>query len=212
MQRALSFHAVQSQLQKAKRVDIVWDKYHKNSLKACTRNHRGNGTRRGVQGNNQLSCNWQQFLRMYGNKKGLFMFLGESLAALEVPPTKQLMKTSKQSIMSHPLKTINCNLSPCSQEEEGTTVVLNAADALKNHHNMLIRTVDKDILVLVVSFSHAYCQEKHKYGLRKVQVQNLSIYLHIKYCKALDQEWSQHYRAFMHLLVVIQCFPLLEDE
>ena len=151
---------VQSQLQKAKQVDIVWDEYHKNSLKACTRNNQGNGARRRVQGNNQLPRNWQQFLRVDGNKKELFMFLGESLTALEVPPNKQVITTIKQSILSHPPQTINCNLSPCSQEEADTRIFLHAADALKNHHNILVCTVDTDVLALAVSFSHTYCQNQ----------------------------------------------------
>ena len=42
------------------------------------------------------------------------------------------------------------------QEEVDTRVFLDAANALKNHHNISIHTFDTDALVLAVSFCHTY--------------------------------------------------------
>ena len=39
-------------------------------------------------------------------------------------------------------------------------IFLQAADSLKNHHNIPDRKVDKAVLVLAVSFYHAYCNIK----------------------------------------------------
>lgn len=148
---------MQRHLQKVKRVDIVWDEYHEKSLKNSTRNRRGSGARRRVQANNQLPRNWHQFLRVNGNKKELFTFHRESLEALKVPQNKQFITTIQQSILSYPPQTANGNLSPCSQEEAHTRIFLHAAEALKKgHHNILIRTVDTDVVVLAVSFSDTY--------------------------------------------------------
>ena len=68
---------IQSQLRRASRVDIVWDEYITNSLKAAARQKRGKGTRRRVQTNTKIPGNWQAFLRMEENKKELFAFLAQ---------------------------------------------------------------------------------------------------------------------------------------
>lgn len=66
---------IEKQLERADRVDIVWDQYLENSLKSETRKRRGKEIRRRVQGNNNLPDNWQQFLRLDANKQELFTFL-----------------------------------------------------------------------------------------------------------------------------------------
>ena len=68
---------VQSQLQKTNRVDIIWDEYIRNSLKAATRKKRGKGTRRRVQSDTKIPGNWQAFLRIDDNRKELFAFLAQ---------------------------------------------------------------------------------------------------------------------------------------
>lgn len=71
-------------LRHVKRVDIVWDEYVGNSLKATTRSDRRAGVRRRVAANNQLPRNWKEFLRVDENKCELFKFLAESTSSLEV--------------------------------------------------------------------------------------------------------------------------------
>ena len=55
---------VQGQLQHASRADVVWDQYREGSLKSQTREKRGKGVRRRVEGATNLPGNWQQFLRI----------------------------------------------------------------------------------------------------------------------------------------------------
>ena len=66
---------MQSQLSHAKRIDVVWDEYRANRLKATSKSKRGLGARRRVQAANQIPRNWQQFLRNEENKQELFPFL-----------------------------------------------------------------------------------------------------------------------------------------
>ena len=61
------------------RVDLVWDQYVPNSLKATTRSRRGRGVRRRVVSDGEIPGNWHSFLRVDDNKKELFMFLSDSL-------------------------------------------------------------------------------------------------------------------------------------
>ena len=68
---------IESQLRKASRVDIVWDEYLKDSLKANARGKRGKGTRRRVQPNTKIPTDWAAFLRIDENKVELFAFLSQ---------------------------------------------------------------------------------------------------------------------------------------
>ena len=62
-----------SQLRHVKHVDIVWDEYVENSLKAITRSERGTGVRRRDTANNQLPRNWKEFLRVDENRRELHL-------------------------------------------------------------------------------------------------------------------------------------------
>ncbi len=50
---------ITSQLQHAIRVDVVWDEYMRDSLKADTRTKRGRGIRRRVEPSSSIPGNWQ---------------------------------------------------------------------------------------------------------------------------------------------------------
>ncbi len=89
---------IQGQLQRASRVDIVWDQYHKNSLKAQTRSKRGKGIRRRVNASTNLPGNWQQFLRVDANKTELFAFLADHIQHLEA--NKQVISTNGTGVVS----------------------------------------------------------------------------------------------------------------
>ena len=56
-------------LEKVQRVDLVWDEYIPNSLKACTREKRGTGARRRVLPSVTVPRNWQDFLRSDDNNR-----------------------------------------------------------------------------------------------------------------------------------------------
>ena len=56
-------------------VDIVWDVYLQDSLKATTRGRRGEGIRRRVLPDTKLPENWQSFLISDCNETEMFKFL-----------------------------------------------------------------------------------------------------------------------------------------
>jgi hypothetical protein len=56
------FPHITSRLQHVNRLDIVWDEYVPNSLKASNREKRGKGTRRRVLSSAHIPRNWQDFL------------------------------------------------------------------------------------------------------------------------------------------------------
>ena len=74
---------IKSQLSHAKCLDVVWDEYIANSLKATTRSKRGQAARRRIQANSQIPRNWQQFLRNDENKRELFQFLAQRVVSLQ---------------------------------------------------------------------------------------------------------------------------------
>ena len=79
-------------LENVQRVDLAWDEYIPNSLKACTREKRGTGARRRVLPSVTVPQNWQDFLRSYDNKKELFTFLSERAMTIVIEG-KQIVAT-----------------------------------------------------------------------------------------------------------------------
>jgi hypothetical protein len=73
------------QMDKVSRVDVIWDAYFHNILKASTRAKRGSGQRRRVSDEALIPGNWQSFLRLDENKTELFEFLAEILGKTCVP-------------------------------------------------------------------------------------------------------------------------------
>ena len=67
------------QLETANRVDLVFDEYRQDSLKAATREKRGSGQRRKVLPNALIPCDWKGFLRVDENKTELFRYLSEKV-------------------------------------------------------------------------------------------------------------------------------------
>ncbi len=81
-----------SQLQHTSRVDVVWDEYLTDSLKADTRKKRGKYIRRGVEPSRSLPGNWLASLRTDNNKMELFDSLLPSRVA-EIDTEKQVIST-----------------------------------------------------------------------------------------------------------------------
>ena len=133
------------------RLDIVWDRYVTESLKAVTRSKRGSGVRRHVEPASTIPGNWQAFLRIDENKTELFSFLATKIATIE---------TRKQVVTTHDLDVlcINTNqqqvstLTPCTHEEADTHMLLHLKHAVQQGNNSVsIRTVDTDVVVLAVT-------------------------------------------------------------
>ena len=141
---------IKAQLRHVKRVDVVWDEYVENSLKATTRSDRGTGVRRRVAANYQLPRNWKDFLRVDENKRELFKFLAECIASLEVE--KQVISTYGKQVLSTLPRDDTSSLAPCTHEEADTRMLLHVQDAVQQgHKKILLRTVDTDVLVLTVA-------------------------------------------------------------
>ena len=76
---------IRRQLEHVNRLDIVWDAYDPNSLKANTREKRGTGIRRRVEAASNVPSNWQSFLRVNENKAELFHMLAEEVTNIHFP-------------------------------------------------------------------------------------------------------------------------------
>ena len=138
---------VEHQLDKAHRVDVVWDDYRTDSVKAQMRDMRGKGIRRRVEPNNAVPKNWAEFLRINENKTELFAFLSREIVTIS---------TDKQVICTLDRDVICCQpmdkegQSPCSHKEADSRMMVHVAHAANTYNNILIRTVDSDVVVLAV--------------------------------------------------------------
>lgn len=138
---------VKLQLDKAQRIDIVWDDYRPGTLKEQTREKRGKGVRRRVAPQNAVPKNWGEFLRHAENKKELFSFLSREV--ITIPTDKQIISTLLEDVVCRQERHTE-GLAPCSHEEADSRVMVHVADAAKEYRTVTIRTVDSDIVVLAV--------------------------------------------------------------
>ena len=98
---------------KVSRVDLVWDRYVADSLKASTRAKHGKGVRRRVVAGTIIPGDWKGFLRVESNKVELFKFLSEALLVSFSQEDKQLVITDNESAISKPLLQNLASLAPC---------------------------------------------------------------------------------------------------
>ncbi|MES9884486.1 MAG: hypothetical protein ABW185_26880, partial [Sedimenticola sp.] len=139
-------------LQLADRVDVVWDVYRPDSLKAFTRQCRGTGELLRVSGTTSLPSNWKSFLRVDGNKTGLFTFLAKSIQNFEIPAGKQMITTFHDKLLQNcPSANTDAeysDLQHCSHEEADTRMILHAAHAFRNGvGDVMIHATDTDVVV-----------------------------------------------------------------
>ena len=138
---------VTSQLQHASRVDVVFDEYLPDSLKAATRKKRGKGIRRRVEPSSSIPRNWQAFLRIHETE--LFSFLAMKIAAKETE--KQIVSTHRTDVFCTQPRDV-AGLAPCTHEEADTRMLLHVEDAVKQGYTKVsVRTVDTEVVVLAVT-------------------------------------------------------------
>ncbi|CAB4034500.1 Hypothetical predicted protein [Paramuricea clavata] len=139
--------------QRSTRVDVVWDTYIPNSLKESTREKRGKGVRRKVDGGTKLPSNWVSFLRDPLNKEELFHFLSLKVARHNWPERKTIHVTSGTSVISIGSATA---MTDCTHEEADTRIVVHILHAIQVEEakTVLVRTVDTDVLVILVGKLH----------------------------------------------------------
>ena len=96
---------------------------------------------------------WKDFLRVDNNKTDVFKFLALHVICLTVDEGKVLYATSAQDVSSSTCQAELSNLTPCSQEEADTRLILHAADAVaQGKRKVSVRTVDTDVVVLAATF------------------------------------------------------------
>ncbi|CAC5369406.1 unnamed protein product [Mytilus coruscus] len=114
---------IRKHLETVARVDVVWDAYIENSLKAATRSKRGKRIRRRVKSKNKIPQNWQSFLRDDDNKKELLSFLSQQLAQQNFAE-KVVVATNALDALCYPPHDDVSSLAPCSHEEADTRIMV----------------------------------------------------------------------------------------
>jgi len=113
-----------------------------------------------VEGQVTIPVNWPSFLRVNSNKTELFRFLSEAVLNWFDMEDKQLVITDGQEVISKPQINNVVSLSPCNHEEADSRMLLHAKHATQyGHHNILIRTVDTDVVVLAIFVAQTLAPE-----------------------------------------------------
>ncbi len=153
---------VEKELDTCERIDIIWDDYKHDSLKATARNNRGKRIRIKVNKQVKVPRNFQDFLRYSKNKQELFEFLTSNVVLIST--NKNLCVTSGKLVVliinpvlmlkfnfpGSSVVTVNYStqfLQDCDHEEADTRLALHLIDAI-NHgaRNILVCTVDTDVI------------------------------------------------------------------
>ena len=148
------------------RVDVVFDRYEKDSIKAGTRSFRkGTGSKRPVRRmvNDKevpLPNNWKQFIDLEENKADLARLLSEELSCqvadgdivtaggFESPEEVKCSPDRDPGILS------------ATHEEADTRILLHAKDSLMHgFERVVVVCRDTDVLVLLVHFKHQLSKE-----------------------------------------------------
>ena len=118
---------ITSHLQHTSRVNIIWDEYFTDSLKAGTRKKRGKGIRR-REPSSSIPGNWQTFLRTDENTMELFNFLATRIATTDTD--KQVITTHHKYVVCTQARDV-AGRAPCSHEEADTRMLIHVEDAVR---------------------------------------------------------------------------------
>ena len=144
---------IKKQLDKSTHVDVVWDAYLSSSIKELTREKRGRGIRRKVEGRNKIPSNWPDFLRDIINKQEFFTFLSSKIELTDCLEGKQIFATSGTAVIA---RGTSHRMESCDHEEADTRILIHLQDALANGcTTCLVRTVDTDVVVIIIGKFHA---------------------------------------------------------
>ena len=138
-----------SKLSDITRVDIVWDQCFDNSLKNKTREKCGRGIRRKVSLQTAIPCNWKGFLHNSKNKIELFDFLTKPVSEYQFE-NKEVQITKRNTMLTVAVAGTN-SIAIYTHKEADTGIIIRLLDAAeKGMKNIIIRTVDSDILRIVL--------------------------------------------------------------
>ncbi len=132
------------------RVDVLFDIYIANSLKASVREKRGEGRLQLVKSNVKLPLSWSKFLRIDQNKRELFKFLGNEIVESSGHSNQVLICTTEDTAISN-MEIDLSSISPCDHEESDSRIMVHVSDAVNNgHQKVSIQTVDSDVVAIAV--------------------------------------------------------------
>jgi len=137
-------------LQDVVRLDVVWDVYKEDSLKAQTRQNRGSGNNLRVANNTNMPINWKNFLRCDSNKESLFKLLASAIQEFQPPERKLVISTHGEKVVSSPISNLS-DLS-CTHEEADTRLLFHAFNSF-NHGftKLMIHATDTDVVVIAIA-------------------------------------------------------------
>jgi hypothetical protein len=126
---------ISSQLQHARRLDLVWDSYVTDSLKSTARAKRGMGVRSRVVGSAMTPAKRQTFVRVDSNN--LFQFLSMVLVESIVEHGKELVVVNVEST---PLQEDLESLGPCNNEEADSRMLHMRRDMVTGRFSFVLLT------------------------------------------------------------------------
>jgi len=119
---------------------------------------RGKGIRRKVSGNNNLPGKWAEFLHDPTNEQELFEFLSCKVTDWNCPASKQVIISGSSVISKGSIR----SMKSCNHEEADARLMVHLLEAiLDGYHKVLVRTVDIDVVVIVIgrfSYFKSICQ------------------------------------------------------
>ena len=139
-------------------MDFVFDQFFGKNVKEGTRSGRGEGSQYLFEGGfTEIPYKMAEiFLKINQNKNELNEYL--SLKLLELPYGDQIMiATYRNTSLSSPSSCSEFNtqvsVRPCEAEEADQRLVRYTLNLINNgYKNILVRTIDTDILVLLISY------------------------------------------------------------
>ncbi|KAJ8410625.1 hypothetical protein AAFF_G00195290 [Aldrovandia affinis] len=146
------------------RIDVLFDHYHKHSIKSGTRKRRGRGSveiRRPVESRDlPLPAKWQNFIAHEDNKADLARFISQQLI-LRAPANKTIVAAggfSDDERVEASDTTIETDSLEAKHEEADTRVVLHCIRS--RAASIVVSARDTDILVLLIAYFHMMpCQK-----------------------------------------------------
>lgn len=138
-------------------MNVPFSRYKDNSLKAATREKRGEGEKIKVQLDTKVpvKSKWMKFLRNSDNKNELFALLADSIQAMDASG-KLIYSTRQEKVVSNSNLGDGSFMSPCNHEEADSRIFVHVMDAVrKGQTKIMIRANDTDIVVFAV-----YCASK----------------------------------------------------
>ena len=183
------------------RIDIVGDQYFDHSVKEQIRKDRGTGTRKLFEDHTKFPKNLREdFLRNSQNKEDLNRSLAEKIISLH-SGSQTVVVTYDKSILSNDNNLITAErINNCTAEEADPRLVRHAMHcAEKGFHNIVVRTIDTDVLVLLISYipyldavcqSNIYAMMGTGGNIDYYDVNNISSTIGYSFCKGLPFFYS----------------------